>query len=698
MTEDKPSPTANVVVGVLIVGLVAFTGIFYLNGEHASARLAAQEQLGSIANLKAPQIKAWRDERLGEARFLLQTAAVADDIATLVARPRDEVAQTRLLDWLVAIKGDARYESVTVHGPTGRLLFAASGTAAPGPTAASEAFRQALLSEDVIVADLHRDETDAQIHLDLLVPIRPVNVLETRGVPGPSPAIAVIVLRLNASHSLFPLLRDWPLPTATGESYLVRREGDEVVYLSDLRHEPDAAVRLRRSMNDPDLSAAKGLRGDESVREGVDYRGVSVLATGRQIPESPWVLLVEIDQSEAYAAMRREAWQNATVLALLILALALGRGFLSRQRRSDLLGRALEAEHERALAAERLALVMRQANDMILLCDEEGRIMEANHRSLATYGYTLDELRALPSGGLRPPGVAPQPSVELDLMRSQTGAVFETLHRRKDGSVLQVEVSGRSFNEGGREYLLLIARDITERRLADEALRASLREKEALLKEVHHRVKNNLQVITSLLRLEGSRAAEPSTKVVLKDMQGRIRSMALLHEALYRTGNFARVDLAEYLRQLATQLFRMQLTEANKIRLVMELSPTWVEIDQAIPCGLVVNELLTNCLKHAFVDGRSGEVQLLVRQETDGQVRLQVSDDGIGIREDFEAKRLKSLGLQLVTDLARQIGGRLEIGPAPRALFVIAFTPHGAHTDRVYAREPVAATEHAVQS
>jgi PAS domain S-box-containing protein len=410
------------------------------------------------------------------------------------------------------------------------------------------------------------------------------------------------------------------------------------------------------------------------------------------------VLLVKIDQAEAYAAMRREAWQNATVLALLILALALGRGFLSRQRRSDLLGRALEAEHERALAAERLALVMRYANDMILLCDEEGRIIEANHRSLAAYGYTLDELRALPSGGLRPPGAAPQQSLELDLIRSKWGAVFETLHRRKDGSVLQVEVSGRSLNEGGREYLLLIARDNTERRLADEALRASLHEKEALLKEVHHRVKNNLQVITSLLRLEGGRSSEPSTKVVLKDMQGRIRSMALLHEALYRTGNFARVDVAEYLRQLATQLFRMQQTESNKTRLVLDLSPAWVEIDQAIPCGLIVNELLTNCLKHAFVDGRSGEVQLLVRQGADGQVRLQVSDDGIGIREDFEAKRRKSLGLQLVTDLARQIGGCLEIGPAPRALFVIAFTPHGGRTDRGDAREPVAATAHAVQS
>jgi PAS domain S-box-containing protein len=682
VTKDKPARIQRIAVGILIAGLMAVTGHYYLKGEQLSARLVAQAQLGTVANLKASQVSKWRDERLGEARFLLQHTAVAADIVALVARPRDEAVKERLFNWLVAIRGDSRYESVTVLDPVGRLLFATSEAAAPLITTPSEEFRRALSSEDVIVVDFYRGAADARIHFDILVPIRPLNLVGNR-VPGTSKAIAVIVLRLDPLHSLFPILRDWPVPTETGEALLVRREGDEVLYLSDLRHEPDAAVRLRRSMKDPDLPAAMGLRGHEDVREGIDYRGEAVLATGRPILGSPWVLEVKIDQSEAYAAMRREVWQSVTLIVLVILSLALGWGFVSWQRRSELLGRALEAEHERALAAERLALVMRHANDIILLCDDDGRILEANHRSLATYGYTRDELRALPGGGLRAPSVAALLAPQLNLLRSQEGGVFETTHCRKDGSVLQVEVSGRSVREGGRSYLLLIVRDITERRLADEALRASLREKEALLKEVHHRVKNNLQVITSLLRLESSRSVESSTKVVLKDMQSRIRSMALLHEALYRTGNFARIDLAAYLGKLATQLFQMQRTESKKVRLVMDLSPSWAEIDQAVPCGLIVNELLTNCLKHGFGDGRSGEVRLAVRQGIDGEVRLQVSDDGVGIPEDFEAKRLKSLGLQLVTDLARQIGGRLEVGPAPRALFVIVFRPHGDGSDRL---------------
>ena len=214
--------------------------------------------------------------------------------------------------------------------------------------------------------------------------------------------------------------------------------------------------------------------------------------------------------------------------------------------------------------------------------------------------------------------------------------------------------------------------NITERTLADEALRNSIREKEALLKEVHHRVKNNLQVITSLLRLESTRTREPGTRDVLKDMQGRIRSMALLHETLYRTGKFARVDLADYLRQLANQLFRAQNTGPGEVRLELDLRSVVVEIDQAIPCGLIVNELLTNCLKHAFGEG-GGEVRVRIGLDAAGRARLEVSDSGRGLPQDFEVLRGASLGLQLVSDLARQLGGTLEIGPESTPRFAVTF-------------------------
>jgi PAS domain S-box-containing protein len=206
-------------------------------------------------------------------------------------------------------------------------------------------------------------------------------------------------------------------------------------------------------------------------------------------------------------------------------------------------------------------------------------------------------------------------------------------------------------------------RSSVERQKAEDALVASLRDKEALLKEVHHRVKNNLQVITSLLRLESKRIEEGPTQAVLKTMQNRIQSMAALHETLYRTGNFAQVDLAVYLRQLAGQLIRTLVTNPDRITVQLDLVSVDLALDQAIPCGLIVNELVSNALKHGFPEARAGEVRVELRQTPPDRLLLRVSDDGVGLAADFEQRRSKSLGLQLVSDLARQLRGRLEVGP-----------------------------------
>ena len=229
--------------------------------------------------------------------------------------------------------------------------------------------------------------------------------------------------------------------------------------------------------------------------------------------------------------------------------------------------------------------------------------------------------------------------------------------------------------DGGTLWHGIIS-DVTDRKEAELALQTSLHEKEALLKEVHHRVKNNLQVIMSLLRMEGRRSTQADTKFVLSEMQGRIRSMALLHESLYRSGTFAAVDLAGYLRQLATQAFRSFQATPNKVRLDLALDPVLVEMDQALPCGLLVNELISNALKHAFPDGRAGLVRVALQPVAGEPARwcLAVTDDGVGLPPDFDARRSQSLGLQLVADLAGQLRGTLALTPAAPAGTCVAIT------------------------
>ena len=221
---------------------------------------------------------------------------------------------------------------------------------------------------------------------------------------------------------------------------------------------------------------------------------------------------------------------------------------------------------------------------------------------------------------------------------------------------------------------IMLSRDITARKQVEQALQASLNDKVGLLNEVHHRVKNNLQVITSLLRLEANRSRQAETKTVLGEMQGRIRSMALLHESLYRTGTFASVALGPYLKQLCTQAFRSSAQQNDGVQLVLDLAEVQVTLDQATPCGLLVNELISNCLKHGFPQGRTGEVRVALEPMEGQQWCLSVRDNGAGLPSDFDARRTNSLGLQLVSDLAQQLGARLVVGPGPGAAFIVIFT------------------------
>jgi two-component sensor histidine kinase len=229
---------------------------------------------------------------------------------------------------------------------------------------------------------------------------------------------------------------------------------------------------------------------------------------------------------------------------------------------------------------------------------------------------------------------------------------------------------------GKTDGLIGYFRNITERKRAEAKLQASLREKEALLKEIHHRVKNNLQVVTSLLRLQSGKMASPEVQAALLDLQNRVHAMALIHEHLYRAENLAQVDLAPYLKILCAQLFHALVARRGAVQFHQDLASVHLGLDQAIPCGLLVNELVSNCLKHAFPDGRAGEVRVELQPVAGGPaVRLRVADNGVGLPAGFDLKRLTSLGLQLAPDLARQMGGKLEIGPGPGAVFEVTFTP-----------------------
>jgi two-component sensor histidine kinase len=202
-------------------------------------------------------------------------------------------------------------------------------------------------------------------------------------------------------------------------------------------------------------------------------------------------------------------------------------------------------------------------------------------------------------------------------------------------------------------------RDETERRQADEAIRRSLAEKEELLKEVHHRVKNNLQVITSLLNMQARQIDNPDVLAQFDEARNRVFSIAAIHELLYRSTSFSAIDLAAYARQLAPDLVRFYNAQ-DRIEAKVVGDGVTLELERAVPFGLLLNELVSNACKHAFPPPRTGSIVVSFRRE-DGHIEMTVTDEGQGLPDGFDYRRASSLGLKLVRSLARQLRGFAEM-------------------------------------
>jgi two-component sensor histidine kinase len=221
----------------------------------------------------------------------------------------------------------------------------------------------------------------------------------------------------------------------------------------------------------------------------------------------------------------------------------------------------------------------------------------------------------------------------------------------------------------------VILRDVTARKVADQKIRDSLKEKEVLLKEIHHRVKNNLQIIHSLLNMQSRRSKDPRILDALRESQNRVRTMALIHERLYRSTDLSEIDFKEYISRLVGELYLSFGVNADQLRLELELQPVRLGIDIAIPCGLIVNELVSNSLKHGFPGGRRGRLKLSLVAVEDGTVRLAIGDDGAGLPADLDFRKTETLGLQLVCTLVDQLGGTIGLDRAGGTEFLIVFNP-----------------------
>ena len=372
-------------------------------------------------------------------------------------------------------------------------------------------------------------------------------------------------------------------------------------------------------------------------------------------------------------------WAGVVITTLRNQAYALlGYGYVIR----DLSGR--------QRVADQFRLAIEAAPAGMIMIDQDGKIVLVNAQVEELFGYHRAELMGRSIEVLVPtrfrnhhPGF--RASFFATPKARPMGAGRDLFGLRKDGSEMPIEIGLNPLETPEGRFVLSSVVDITERKRVEQErenllvrlqvsstdleqrvnertaeLISTLNEREVLLQEIHHRVKNNLQVISSLMNLQLRRISDRSTREALQEGQARVQAISLIHEMLYQSRDYANVPFSEYARRLAANVFGMAGVTSESVTLNLAIDDVALAVDKAIPCGLILNELITNALKHAFPDGRRGTVHVALTRTDGGKLRLSVEDDGVGIPPGFDFRQTQSLGMHLVCTLAEQLGAELE--------------------------------------
>jgi PAS domain S-box-containing protein len=454
---------------LLAAGLIA-TGDLSFRNYTLQFRAQVEQQLSAIADLKVNGLVRWREERLGDANTLYKNPAFSILVRRFFEKPNDPDARRLLLTWMTRVQANLDYERVILADPRG--VISLSAPAVP-PAAVPHLARDAaagLGSGQVAFLDLHRDTPDGPIRMAVMVPIF--------DEPDGRRPLGLIVLQIDPARYLYPFIKRWPTPSPTAETLLVRREGNEAVFLNELRFQANAALVLRAPLGRVAQPAVQAALGREGVIEGLDYRGVPVVAALRTIPDSPWALVARIDAAEEQRPMRARLWQTIVLVGALLLGAAACVGMVWRQQR-------VRFYREKAAAADTIRESEERLNFALQAIHtgawELDLLDHTSHRTLThdrvfgyetllprwTYEMFLDHV--LPED---------RPAVDRSFREAtaaQSDWNFECRIRRTDGEVRWIwAVGAHERDSAGKPTRMYgVVQDITGRKRAEEALRES---------------------------------------------------------------------------------------------------------------------------------------------------------------------------------------------------------------------------------
>jgi PAS domain S-box-containing protein len=666
-----------VIFFILSIGILT-TGYLYYRNQEAYLRKEKQQELAAIIALKIDQIISWRQERIDYASTIMDDPFFAMRVRDFIKGRAKPALRDQIIERLTAL-ASYQYQGIALLDPEGNVRLSVPSSKQELSPYLKSLADQAMQAQKVVVSDLYLNE-DGKVRLSVLTPLLAMQGNERF-------IIGVILMKIEPYQFLYPLIKSWPTPSPTGETELVRREDDEVVFLNELRHQKNIPLNLRFPLNTPNLVAAMIARGKKGVVEGLDYRGIPSLAAVGHIPDSSWFLVAKIDANEIYAPLRKRFREVVFLLVSLIASAGISVAYFWRNQQSRFYRRQYEVERERRSLAQRYEYLTRFANDIILVADQDLNIVEANNKAVASYGYERDELLKLNLTDLYPPGSNQVLDTLMQHIEEQGGLIFEAMQQQKDGTTFPVEVSLRRLEAEGKKLFQEIIRDITERKrtekvlkeseknlrqLASQLLRAQEDERKRISRELHDELGHALLALK--LQLESVERQllpqQDSLKTEVHKILGYIHATIEEVRRLYldlSPGDLEDLGLTTALRSLVDDFADLQ----RQIKWTIKLDyldglfplPTQTAIYR------VVQEALTNIGKYA----KPKQVFLEAKRKNH-LVSFVIEDDGLGFNRDKVVLEKKTLGLLAMEERVKILGGSFKLRSQENHGTKISFT------------------------
>jgi PAS domain S-box-containing protein len=467
---NSPQPTERraewgllLIFVILSLGIVV-GGTFYYRHYERQFRAAAERQLAAIAELKVGELVQYRKERLEDAALFFNNAAFSRLVRRFFDHPEDADAQRQIQEWTVKLVATDQYDLVRLLDVQGVSRLSLPAGAPPLSSVVLQRLPEILRFGQVTFHDFHRNEHDQRIYLDILTPI-----FDEQDASRP---LGVFYLRIDPDKYLFPFIQRWPVPSETAETLLVRRDGNDALFLNELKFQTNTALNLRISLENTNVAAVKAVLGQEGIVEATDYRGKTVLAALQAIPDSPWFLVARIDTAEVFAPMRVRLWQVVVMICILLFGSGACMGLVWRQQRARYYRLKYEAEEVRA----KLSAIVEFSEDAIISKSLDGTITSWNAGAERIYGYSAAEAIGRPIAMLIPPEHSNEfPQLTGKIKRGEAIKHYETVRIRKNGKRIQVSLSLSPVKDeaGAIVGISAIGRDISELKRAEEKLRQS---------------------------------------------------------------------------------------------------------------------------------------------------------------------------------------------------------------------------------